>query len=281
MRRVLVVALFVVIFLVGLSVMLYPMVSDLLNSQKHTQAIDQYFQLIENMSPQEFEELFRAAREYNERLLGKPNRFNMTDEDLAEYKSLLNPIGMDLIGTLEIEVIDIHLPIYHGTDEGVLQAGLGHLEGTSLPIGGPSTHSVITGHRGLPSSTLLQNLDRIIAGDIFKINVLNEALIYRVDQVTIVEPHETSALAIISDGDYCTLVTCTPYSINTHRLLVRGYRVSIDDVEEYVRPTRIPSEARLLSSAMASLIIIVPTAIVILVVLFIRLRRVYGRGKKR
>ena len=281
MRRALVVALFVVIFLVGLSILLYPVVSDYINSRSHTQTIHDYFEAIKTLDQQDFTELFKAAHEYNERLLRKPNRFIMTEEEIAEYKSLLNPLGLGAIGTLEIEEIDIHLPIFHGTDEGVLQAGLGHLEGSSLPVGGMGTHVVITGHRGLPSSTLLTNLDKLIVGDTFKVNVLNETLIYRVDQIIEVEPHETAALAIDPNADYCTLVTCTPYGINTHRLLVRGYRIDGDSAEVFVRPERIPSEVRIFSNARAALLAIVPAAIVILAVLFIRLRRVYGRGKKR
>jgi sortase A len=205
----------------------------------------------------------------------------MTEDDLAEYMSLLNPLGLDAIGTLEIEVINVHLPIFHGTGEGVLQAGLGHLEGSSLPIGGQGTHAVITGHRGLPSSTLLTNIDRLVLGDTFKIHVLNEELTYKVDQILIVEPTDTTALAIFPDADYCTLVTCTPYGINTHRLLVRGHRVANEETEDNTQTKHILTEARVINRPIAALLIIVPATLAVLVILFIRLRRVYGRGKKR
>ena len=280
MGRVITIALFVVIFLAGLAVILYPAVSDYINSQKHTRTVDEYLKAVENLSEWDYTELLEAAHEYNRKLLKKPNRFVMTAEDMAEYKSLLDPSRLGVMGMLEIEEIDIYLPIYHGTDEGVLQIGLGHLEGTSLPVGGLGTHAVITGHRGLPSSTLLTSLDRVILGDTFTIKVLGETLIYRVDQITVVEPHETAALAIDLNEDYCTLVTCTPYGINTHRMLVRGYRLD-GSAGGFVRPSHIPPEARILSDARSALLLIVPAFFAELVILFIRLRRVYGRGKKR
>jgi len=280
MSRVLAIALFVVVFLVGLSILLYPVVSDYFNSLDQSRAIRQYFSSLENLSDRDYSELFEAAHEYNEGLLRKSNRFVMNAEELAEYMSLLNPTGMNIIGTLEIDVIDVHLPIYHGTDEGVLQIALGHLEGSSLPVGGLGTHAVITGHRGLPSSTLLTNLDRMAIGDTFKINVLRETLTYMVDQMIIVEPHETAELAIVAGSDYCTLVTCTPYGINTHRLLVRGRRVSSDGSVMLDRPINVQSGARLLTDARAALILIVPAMLALLAILFIRLRRIYGRGNK-
>jgi len=281
MRRVLAIVLFVVIFLVGLSVLLYPAVSDYYNSLRHGRAMDEYSTAVKRLSQQDYTELLEAADEYNKRLRQKPNRFILTEEESAEYRSLLNPSGIGIIGLLEIETIDIRLPIYHGTDEGVLQVGLGHLEGTSLPVGGPGTHAVITGHRGLPSSTLLTNLDRMMVGDTFIITVLGEKLIYKVDQMIIVLPHETAELAIIEGEDYCTLVTCTPYGINSHRLLVRGRRVSGEDDEVFVGPAVIPSGARLLTGFRFALLLIVPATVVVLVKLFVRLRRIYGRGNKR
>ena len=281
MGRVITIALFVVIFLIGLSVLLYPAIGDYYNSQKHVQAVGEYFEAVQNLSEVDYTNILEAAREYNERLRRMPNRFNMTDDERSEYNSLLDPSGRGAMGTLEIEVIDIHLPIYHGTDEGVLQIGLGHLEGSSLPVGGLGTHAAITGHRGLPSSTLLTNLDRVVIGDTFKLHILGMTLEYKVDQFSTVLPNETASLAIVADADYCTLVTCTPYGINTHRLLVRGYRIAGSDGEEIVRPALVPTEAHILHDARAALLIFVPVTLAVLVVLFIRLRRVYGRGKKR
>jgi len=271
------VALFIVIFIAGLSVLLYPIVSDYINSVRQAQVVREYFQAMENLTERDFTELFEAANEYNEKLRRTHNRFVMSEEEFAEYKNLLNPLGLDVLGTLEIGVIDIHLPIFHGTDEGVLQVALCHLEGTSLPVGGEGTHAAITGHRGLPSSTLLTNLDRMVIGDTFNIHVLNKTLTYRVDQIMIVLPHETEELAIIEDADMVTLITCTPYGINTHRILVRGQRTNVG---EFGRPETLPSGARLLTESRFALLLIIPFAIIVTLILFIRLRRIYGRGKK-
>jgi len=281
MKRVLAIALFSVIFLAGLAVLLYPTVSDYINARRHAQTIETYNTAVKKLNQRDYSKLLEAAHEYNERLLKKPNRFIMTAEEYAEYESLLDPTETGVMGTLEIDILDIRLPIYHGTTEGVLQIGLGHLEGSSLPVGGPNTHSVITGHRGLPSATLLRSLDRIIIGDTFRVNILRETMTYRVHNIIIVEPHQTESLAIVPGEDYCTLVTCTPYGINTHRLLVRGYRVDSRGEDIYIRPSRIPADARVLNSAIAALLLITPVFIAVLAVLFIRLRRVYGRGKKR
>jgi len=281
MRRVLIIALFALIFIAGLSILLYPTVSDYINSLSQTRAVEEYFSVVKNLSERDYTELIEAARKYNEDLPRKPSRFTMTQEEDAEYRILLNPTGFGAIGTLEIDVIDIHLPIYHGTDESVLQIGLGHLEGTSLPIGGPGTHAVVTGHRGLPSSTLLTNLDRMEIGDTFRINVLNETLVYKVDQKVIVEPREMAELAIVAGAAYCTLVTCTPYGINRHRMLVRGKRVAGDGTGLAGRLEFIPSGARVLTGARAALLLIAPTATTATIILFIRLRRIYGRGKRQ
>ena len=281
MSRVLAIAVFVVIFIAGLSVLIYPAVSDYYNSLQHVRTVEQYTRAVENLSERDYSSYLEAAREYNEGLLRKPNRFIMSSEEMDEYMGLLDPSGLGVMWMLEIDVINIKLPIYHGTGEGSLQAGLGHLEGSSLPVGGPGTHAVITGHRGLPSSTLLTNMDRVIIGDTFSVTVLSEKLTYRVDQIVTVLPNDTAALAIVSGEDYCTLVTCTPIGINTHRLLVRGHRVDNNEEEEsYVRSTRLTSDARVLKGARASLLLIVPAILVILAKLFIRLRKTYGRGKK-
>jgi len=278
MRRVLFIALFALIFLAGLTLLLYPTLSDHANSLRHEQAVEQYFEAVVNLSEHDNSQMFEEAQRYNEGLRRNPNRFIMSGEEDAQYRGLLDPTGTGIIGTLEIEVIDVHLPIYHGTDEGVLQIGLGHLEGSSLPAGGPGTHTVITGHRGLPSSTLLTNLDRMAIGDIFNIHVLGETLTYRVDQMVIVLPHEFEELYIDPDADYCTLVTCTPYGINTHRLLVRGRRVNDNGEELTDIRISIPSSARVLTGARAALLLIIPASAAIAIILLLRLRRIYGRG---
>ena len=279
MRRVIIIVLFFVIFLAGLSILLYPTVSDYFNSIKHIQAVDRYLQAVNTLSELDYSDILEAAKEYNERLRGKSNRFMMSEEEFAEYTGLLDPSGLGAMGVLEIEIINIRLPIYHGTDEAVLQAGLGHFIGSSLPIGGLGTHSVITGHRGLPSSMLLTNLDRVVIGDVFKLNVLNEILLYQVDQIKTVEPNDLLELVIVRDKDYCTLLTCTPYGINTHRLLVRGHRVDNEETED--EEHQIYTEARVVNKPIAALLMLIPVTPAVLVILFIRLRRVYGRGKKR
>lgn len=279
MRRVLTTVLFVLIFLMGLAVLLYPLIGDLYNTRRHTLAINDYFSSVKNLSTYDYTQLLEAAREYNQKLLRKPNRLFMSEEDRVEYLSLLNPTGYGIMGTLEIDLININLPIYHGTNEVVLQSGLGHLEGSSLPVGGVGTHAVITGHRGLPTSTLLTNLDRLILDDTFRLKILGETLTYRVDQIIDVEPHETAALVIDPEADQCTLVTCTPYGINTRRLFVRGHRIANE--EEFIMTRTTPSDARMLPGARAALLVIIPATLTIIVILFIRLRRVYGRGKER
>jgi len=278
MGRVLAIALFILIFLAGLSVLLYPVISDSINSRRQEESVAQYFRAIESLTPQDFTELFEAAHEFNEGLRSRQNRFTMSDEEDRHYRSLLNPVGTGAIGTLEIDIIDVHLTIYHGTDEGVLQVGLGHLEGSSLPVGGPGTHAVISGHRGLPSSILLRNLDRMRIGDTFNIRVLGETLTYMVDNIIIVLPHEMEELAINADADYCTLVTCTPYGINTHRLLVRGQRIENPGEETFYRPFILSSGARVLTGPRAVLLLLIPAVILVAVVLFIRLRRINKRG---
>ena len=196
--------------------LLYPTVSDYWNSLHQSRAIASYAGQVAGLDDELYEELWEQAAAYNESLLHKADRFKMTEEELTEYQSCLAVPGTNAIGYIEIDKIDCYLPIYHGTDESVLQVGVGHLEGSSLPTGGPGTHCVVSGHRGLPSARLFTDLDRLEVGDTFVLYVLDETLTYEVDQIRIVEPAEMSELAIVEGEDYCTLVTCTPYGINTH-----------------------------------------------------------------
>lgn len=214
----------ILVFLVGLSLLLYPTISDYWNSLHQSQAISSYAEQVAAMDNDTYEALWAEAKVYNETLMNKSNRFNLTEEELEEYQSLLRVSDTNVIGYIEIAKINCYLPIYHGTDEAVLQVGVGHLEGSSLPVGGESTHTVISGHRGLPSAKLFTDLDQIEAGDTFVLYILDETLTYEVDQIRIVEPHEIGELDIAEGEDYCTLVTCTPYGVNSHRLLVRGHR---------------------------------------------------------
>ena len=216
----------ILIFLVGMSLLLYPTISDYWNSFHQSRAIAKYTEQVAELNNDLYKQLWEDAAAYNERLLTKLNRYKMTSEEKAEYESLLNVSGNGIIGYIEIEKIDCSLPVYHGTAESALQIAAGHIEGTSLPVGGASTHCVISGHRGLPRSKLFTNLDRLVEGDTFELHILDEILTYEVDQISVVEPDEVEKLEIEEGKDYCTLVTCTPYGINTHRLLVRGHRVA-------------------------------------------------------
>lgn len=213
---------------VGALVLLYPTVSDLWNSLHQSRVIASYAEKGEEMSEGERTALLDEARAYNETLVGDEDqdRFRMTDDERAAYEGFLDVDSTGVIGTVEIDKIGCSLPIYRGTDPAVLQVGAGHLEGSSLPVGGPSTHAVITGHRGLPSARLFTDLDELEVGDTFCVTVLGETLTYEVDQVKVVEPTDTSDLGIEEGRDLFTLLTCTPYGINSQRLLVRGHRVA-------------------------------------------------------
>jgi len=235
----------VLILLIGLGIMAYPTVSDWWNSFHQSRAIASYVAQIENVDDAEVQAIIDAASAYNAKLLQKDNRYAMTDEDIAEYNSLLDLTGTGVMGYIEIPSINVNLPIYHGTEESVLQIAVGHINWTSLPVGGPSTHAVLSGHRGLPSAKLFTDLDRVVPGDTFTITVLKVKMTYMVDQIRIVEPVDTSELQIVEGQDYVTLVTCTPYGINTHRMLVRGHRIETPDAPKEVVVTvgavRIPN----------------------------------------
>ena len=217
--------LLVLVFLVGLSLLLYPSVSDYWNSFHQTRAIATYSEEVANLENEQYDELWAAAQQYNRSLTERGNAYVLSEEQKEAYEKLLDVSGLGVMGYIEIPEIDVSLPVYHGTEESVLQIAVGHLEWSSLPVGGESTHCVLSGHRGLPSAKLFTNLDKLTEGDIFLLRVLDEVLTYEVDQILIVEPQETGALRIEEGKDYCTLVTCTPYGINTHRLLVRGHRI--------------------------------------------------------
>lgn len=215
----------VLIFIVGLSLLLYPSLSDYWNSFHQSRAIATYAEAVADLDDVDYEKMWQEAEEYNEQLKNKTNRWIMTEEEEEEYNRILDVGGTGIMGYIEIPEIKVSVPIYHGTDEGVLQIAVGHIPGSSLPIGGKGTHSVISGHRGLPSAKLFTNLDELKEGDIFMIRVLDETLTYEVDQIRIVEPDDLTSLEIDPEQDLCTLVTCTPYGVNTHRLLVRGHRI--------------------------------------------------------
>ena len=227
------------IFLAGLGFLLYPTVSNLWNRAHQSRAIATYTKQVEKLDDSQNKEMLKAARKYNKSLLKKSDHWKLSKKGKKKYESLLDVSGTGIMGYIEVPKIDWSLPIYHGTDEGALQIAIGHLEGSSLPVGGKSTHCVLSGHRGLPSARLFTDLDQMEEGDIFVLNVLGRKLAYEVDQIKVVLPDEMSDLEIVQGKDLCTLVTCTPYGINTHRLLVRGHRTKY--IEETV--VRVQKEA--------------------------------------
>ncbi len=250
------------IFLIGVSLLLYPTVSDFWNTRHQSRAIASYQEQVHNLETNQYQELWEAAQAYNNAQQQMENRFMPTDEQKKMYDSLLNVGGTGIMGYIEIPSIDVKLPIYHGTDQTILQVAVGHLEWTSLPVGGEGTHSVLSGHRGLPSATLLTHLDRMTEGDIFHIRVLNETLTYQVDQILIVEPDNVQPLMPEQGKDFCTLVTCTPYGINSHRLLVRGQRIDYkEDTQVHV-----VGDAVLIDSKFVAAVIAAPFLLILVIV---------------
>lgn len=252
----------IIVFFVGVSVLLYPTVSDYWNSLHQSQAIATYADSVENMDEQDYEKLWDAAVSYNQKLFQSGHGLGLKDEEKEEYNKLLDVSGTGIMSYIEIPKIKCSLPVYHGTDEGVLQIAVGHIEGSSLPVGGLNTHCVLSGHRGLPSAKLFSNLDKLEEGDIFMIRTLDQTLTYEVDQIRIVLPDEVDDLKVEEGKDLCTLVTCTPYGINTHRLLVRGYRVANQEEAEAVRVT---ADAMLVDNRIVAMCIAVPVLVLLLI----------------
>lgn len=253
------------IFIAGLTILAYPTISDWWNSFHSSRAIMSYAETVSGLSEEEYNRLYAEAEAYNRRILERDNPFLPSEEEKAEYGSILNVEGNGIMGYIEIPMINASLPIYHGTSESVLQVAIGHLDWTSLPVGGESTHAVVSGHRGLPSAELFTKLDRLVVGDQFMLYVLNEVLTYEIDQILIVLPEDVSALQISPGKDYCTLVTCTPYGINTHRILVRGHRVET----ETVRNIRVTSEAIQVEPMLVAAVVAVPLLIVLFAAMFV------------
>ena len=262
--------LLIFIFFIGLSLLLYPSFADYWNSLHQSRAIASYSEQVANLDENQYEALWAAARDYNQSLTERTNSFILSDEQKEEYDQLLNVGGNGVMGYIEIPDIAVTLPIYHGTNEAVLQIAVGHLEWTSLPVGGENTHCVVSGHRGLPSARLFTDLDKLVEGDTFMMRILDEVLTYEIDQILIVEPHETEALVIENGEDYCTLVTCTPYGINSHRLLVRGHR--IENAEE-ARRVHVTADAIQIEPIIVAPVVAAPILLVLLIALLIPKRR--------
>lgn len=257
--------LLVLIFFIGLSVLLYPTISDYWNSKVQSRAIVNYEAMLANLTPEDYSQVFAAADEYNEQIRQVDYPL-MYHEEVPGYFDILNVTGNGIMGYVTIEKLMVELPIYHGTSEAVLNVAAGHLQGTSLPVGGPSTHSVLSAHRGLPSAKLFTDLDKLEVGDVFTVTVLDRVLTYQIDQILIVRPNEVEELYVTEGEDYCTLVTCTPYGINTHRLLVRGTRVETPEVKNIY----VANEAYRIDSLILTPIVAAPMLLVLLILLLVK-----------
>lgn len=268
MKKKLPTIILILVFCIGLSLLLYPSVSDYWNSFHQSRAIADYAQQVADLDNETYEKLWADAQAYNKKLAGKEARYILTEAEQEEYESLLNLSGNGILGYIEIPSLKCSLPIYHGTDESVLQIAIGHIAGSSLPVGGKSTHCVLSGHRGLPSAKLFTDIDKLAVGDRFMIRVLDETLTYEVDQILIVEPQEMDALAIEPGKDLCTLVTCTPYGINTHRLLVRGHRV-----KNQSNNIRITADALQIDPMLVAPLVAAPLLLILLILLLVKTRK--------
>ena len=267
--------LLIIILLAGLSLLLYPAASNYWNSFHQTRAIAGYWEDVANMDNETYDRLWQEANAYNASLLTRSNAYLLSGEQKAEYARLLDVSGQGVMGYIEIPEINVSLPIYHGTEDSVLQVAVGHLDWTSLPVGGESSHCVLSGHRGLPSAKLFTNLDKLQEGDTFALRVLNEILTYEVDQILIVEPQDTDALEIEEGKDYCTLVTCTPYGINTHRLLVRGHRM---DNAEAAKTVRVTADATRIEPLLVAPVVAIPILSALLISLLLPKRTKNNHG---
>ena len=254
------------VLIIGLSLVLYPTFADWWNSFHQSKAVASYVEQVSNMDDEKYQEIWSAAWEYNRSLIDRPNSYLLSEEQQEEYQALLNIGGNGIMGYIEIPKLDVVLPLYHGTEEGILQVAIGHLDWTSLPVGGESSHCVVSGHRGLPSARLFTDLDKMEVGDTFLLRILDEVLTYEVDQIRIVEPHVTDDLLIVEGEDLVTLVTCTPYGINTHRMLVRGHRIETQE-EKVVR--RVTSDAIQIEPVIVAPFVAAPILFALLVVLMI------------
>lgn len=256
MKKHLSTVLLVLVLAAGISLLLYPSISGWRNGKIQSRTIEEYRESVAGLSEEDDTELFQAAERYNRQLREKGESAFHNPELVPGYEDALDVSGTGVMGYVTIGKLEIELPIYHGTSPEVLQIAAGHLEGSSLPVGGAGTHSVISAHRGLPSSRLFTDLDQLKKGDTFTITVLNRQLTYQVDQILVVEPDETDALQIEPDRDYCTLMTCTPYGINSHRLLVRGVRVENPGISA----GNIQGDARKIRPFTAGTVVVLPFA---------------------
>lgn len=265
----------ILVFVIGLSLLLYPTVSDYWNSFHQTVAIASYTDAVADISDIQYKTMWEEAREYNEKLKESGNRWILSEEDIEEYSKIMDVSGTGIMGYVEIPTIDCELPIYHGVDESVLQIAIGHIEGSSFPTGDPGTHAVLSGHRGLPSAKLFSDLDELVEGDIFILQMLDQTLTYEVDKISIVLPNDLDDLEIEEGKDYCTLVTCTPYGVNSHRLLVRGHRIENMQGDSEVRVT---ADAMQIDPIIIAPIVAIPILLLLLIILLTSTSKRRRRG---
>ena len=266
----------VAVGLFGLGLILYPSVADWWNSFHQSRAVASYAQKVANMDTSEYERILAEAEAYNNNLAKSGINWKMSEEELAAYEKELDVTGTGIMGYITIPKINVELPIYHGIDDAVLQIAIGHLSETSLPVGGQTAHCVVSGHRGLPSAKLFTDIDKLVEGDTWTVNVLNKTLTYEVDQIRVVEPTDLSNLQIEQGKDYFTLVTCTPYGINTHRLLVRGHRVDNAQGEANVIADALQIEPVYIAPFLA-----IPFIVVLLIIMMVSTEYMKRRKKIR
>ena len=278
MKNKLTTILLILALFAGLSLLLYPTVSDYWNSLHASQAVADYAENVRNLEAEKYEQVLQDAKSYYQMLPYEQTTFALSEEEKEAYDALLDISGTGVMGYIEIPTVNISLPVYHGTEDAVLQIAVGHLEWSSLPVGGESTHCVLSGHRGLPSAKLFTNLDKLVAGDKFIMRVLDEVLTYEVDQILIVEPTDVSTLIIEAGKDLCTLVTCTPYGINSHRLLVRGHRIENQDEAKAIRVT---SDAIQIEPLIVAPAVALPMLLVLLVILLVSGGKTKSAGGKK
>lgn len=258
------------VLIIGLSLLLYPSVANYWNSKTQSKAIANYIEQVSNIDDETYQLLWQEARDYNASLPGRSNQYLLSAEQRERYNQILDVSGLGIMGYIEIPSIGVSLPMYHGTSESVLQVAIGHLDWTSVPAGGESTHCVLSGHRGLPSARLFTDLDQLREGDYFLLNVLDETLTYEVDQIRTVLPEETDDLLIVEGEDLVTLVTCTPYGVNSHRLLIRGHRV--ENLAEEVN-VRVTADAAVVDNLIVAPFVLMPILLILLVVLLFTTRK--------
>ncbi len=264
-----------IILMGGMCLLLYPTASDYWNSFHQSRAIASYVEAVENLSEVDYEKIIQTAQEYNARLYDNTGRWHMTDEEFEEYLSLLDVSGSGIMGYIDIDKINVELPIYHTVEDSVLQVAVGHLPGSSLPVGGANTHAVLSSHRGLPSARLFTDLDKIIEGDIFVITFLDEKITYEVDQINIVEPTDTSKLSFTPGADLVTLITCTPYGVNSHRLMIRGHRIENLDEEIILN---VSADANKIDPVVVAPMVAVPILLLLFAVMMVKTSK---KGNKK